>query len=564
MGGYQEKREKSRLFYSQRGDRDAKTSRGCLFCESPDHNAINCDKVVNLVERKKIFFEKRLCFNCTGSKHRAEDCKSKSTCQNCNARHHTSLCDKSKTREPGMKANSVGNTSVIQPVVVVKIGGFKFRALLDSGASHSYASSPAIELMKVRLKSTGLRQIAMLTGITTRTMQVFDVVISSVSGDFKLDVDITKVNKRELLVLENPCYGQIIEANPHLEGVRMDDDDTKKMLPVHMILGANDFAKIRTGERLRVGRRGDPVAEFTRFGWTIMSRGADSGLSPALLAVNSNVDYEKLCALDVLGLADSATGDQNAVYDEFKEQLVRSPEGWYETGLPWKGNCPPLPNNREGSLRRLNTLVRKLRKTDLLDEYDAVIREQLEEGVVERAPAEVTGREFFLPHRAVVRRNAETTKLRVVYDASARAQEKAPSLNDCLHAGPPLQNKLWGVVVRNRFHPVVVAGDIRRAFLQVRIRETERDALRFHWIADKCAKQVETLRFTRVVFGLAPSPFLLNGVIQQHLENLLSTYPDAVNEIRKSLYVDDLLSGGPTIENSCIIHGTPPARPRDH
>ena len=196
-----------------------------------------------------------------------------------------------------------------------------------------------------------------------------------------------------------------------------------------------------------------------------MSPGADSGLSPALLAVNSNADYEKLCTLDVLGLADSATGDQNAVYDEFKEQLVRSPEGWYETGLPWKGSCPPLPNNREGSLRRLNTLVRKLRKTDLLDEYDAVIREQLEEGVVERAPAEVTGREFFLPHRAVVRRNAETTKLRVVYDASARAQEKAPSLNDCLHAGPPVQNKLWSVVVRNRFHPVVVAGDIRRAFL---------------------------------------------------------------------------------------------------
>ena len=174
------------------------------------------------------------------------------------------------------------------------------------------------------------------------------------------------------------------EANPHLKGVRMDDVDTKKMLPVDIILGANDFVKIRTGERLRVGRWGDPVAEFTRFGWKIiMSPRADSGLSPALLAVNSNADYEKLCALDVLGLADFATGDQSAVYDEFKEQLVRSPEGWYETGLPWKGNCPPLPHNQEGRLRTLSTLVQKLRKTDLLDEYDAVIREQLEEGVVE-------------------------------------------------------------------------------------------------------------------------------------------------------------------------------------
>ena len=114
-----------------------------------------------------------------------------------------------------------------------------------------------------------------------------------------------------------------------------------------------------------------------------MLPGADSGLSPALLAVNSNADYEKLCALDILGLADSATGDQSAVYDEFKKQLVPLLEGWYGTGLPWKANCPPIPNNLEGSLHRLHTLVWKMRKSDLLDEYDTVIREQLEEGVVE-------------------------------------------------------------------------------------------------------------------------------------------------------------------------------------
>ena len=45
-----------------------------------------------------------------------------------------------------------------------------------------------------------------------------------------------------------------------------DDEDDERVLLFHLILGANDFARIRTGERLRVGRRGDPVAEFTRFG----------------------------------------------------------------------------------------------------------------------------------------------------------------------------------------------------------------------------------------------------------------------------------------------------------
>ena len=78
----------------------------------------------------------------------------------------------------------------------------------------------------------------------------------------------------------------------------------------------------------------------------------------------------------------------------------------------------------------------------MLAQYDAVIPEQLEEGMVKRAPSEVMGKEFYLPHRAVVQENAETTKLRVVYDASARTHNDAPSLNYCLHAGPPSQNQL--------------------------------------------------------------------------------------------------------------------------
>ena len=57
-------------------------------------------------------------------------------------------------------------------------------------------------------------------------------------------------------------------------------------------------------------------------------------------------EYEQLCKLDVLGLEISRSDDQQNVYSEFKEQLQRSEEGWYETGLPWKGNHPPLPNNK--------------------------------------------------------------------------------------------------------------------------------------------------------------------------------------------------------------------------
>ena len=153
--------------------------------------------------------------------------------------------------------------------------------------------------------------------------------------------------------------------------------------------------------------------------------------------------YEEFCKLDVLGLADSPSGDKGVVYDEFKEKLRRNEEGWYETGLPWKGNHPPLPNNKEGSLRRLASLVRKLERNGSIDDYHAVIQEQLAEGIVERAPNSVEGQEFYIPHKGVLRETAESTKLRIVYDASTRAWDGAPSLNECLNTGPPLQNQLW-------------------------------------------------------------------------------------------------------------------------
>ena len=58
-----------------------------------------------------------------------------------------------------------------------------------------------------------------------------------------------------------------------------------------------------------------------------MSPGVETDLSPVYLAVNSAANYEQLCALDVLGLADSCTGDQQDVYSEFKELLTRFSDG---------------------------------------------------------------------------------------------------------------------------------------------------------------------------------------------------------------------------------------------
>ena len=145
---------------------------------------------------------------------------------------------------------------------------------------------------------------------------------------------------------------------------------------------------------------------------------------------------------------------------------MRRPEGWYETGLLWKGNHPPLANNKEGSIKRLESLVKKLvKQPDMLAEYDSIIKDQLSQGIVERAEEEPSGKEFYIPHKSVVRETAESTKTQIVYEASARPSERSTSLNECLEPGLALQNQLWSVLVRNRFHRVALSGDIKQAFL---------------------------------------------------------------------------------------------------
>lgn len=200
------------------------------------------------------------------------------------------------------------------------------------------------------------------------------------------------------------------------------------------------------------------------------------------------------------------------------------------------------------TLKWLDSTVQTLEKQGLFKQYDAIIKEQLAEGIVDPAGERVVGREFYIPHKPVIREIAESTKLCIIYGASAQAHDKVPSLNHCLHVGPPLQNQVWAVQVQARFHPVLTTGDMKQAFLQVRISKQDHDAMRFHWIADLETRRVETLRFTRAFFGLSLSLFLLGGVIKQHLENCHPAYPEIANEIEKRLYVDDLVNGGPTVE----------------
>ena len=120
----------------------------------------------------------------------------------------------------------------------------------------------------------------------------------------------------------------------------------------------------------------------------------------------------------------------------------------------------------------MNNLIKTLKRTNKLEAYDSIIQEQRANKIIEKIKVKevnktVSERVFYRPHRPVIRESAEITMIRIVNDASAKVCQTSTSLNECLETCPLLQNQLWDILIRPRFRPMILCGDIEKAFLQL-------------------------------------------------------------------------------------------------
>ena len=180
------------------------------------------------------------------------------------------------------------------------------------------------------------------------------------------------------------------------------------------------------------------------------------------------------------------------------------------------------------------------------EECDSIIREQEEAGIIEKVNELPSAEKVYcMPNQIVVREHAETTKVRMVFDASSKSGKRGTSLNDCLHVGPPMNPMLFDILTRFRENNVAVVGDIEKTFLNVEIDEADRDCLRFLWVENIHDKEISPVIFhyNRAVFGVSSSPFLLNAVIHTHEEKFRESDPDFATKLSQNFFVDDLCTG---------------------
>ena len=544
------------------------SSEQCLFCNSVNHKLNKCDKPMSISERKSILTKAKRCFRCTGIKHSARDCKTSNLkCDNCKGRHVTVMCDpdwKPKkdsdstdaSTDDKSKLSLISNNdypNILLQTLFVKIfskdrQSYCFRAILDGGSQLTYVKKSLVQ--QLGLPVIGKKDVRIVTfgskmADTVRTYNVIELKLYSQFDDNNILIEAIEVPEICPDLLASPELNSL-GTNKMLADVAV---NPKSVIPgINLLIGANFYWRVVSEEKERVSDR--LMAINTRFGWTLHGGTGKNGkndydeginMSISLTTLNEDTldfDLEKFWNLESMGIG---INEVDLKTDEFTYNNISFVKDRFQVTLPWK-NTDIIDTNKRLANLSLKSLVKKLtvNETDL-ENYDRAIREFIENGWAKIvSPVECENlRTYYMPHRGVYREDRETTKLRVVFNASSH-RAGSESLNDLLHTGANLNTPSLIVALNFRIGAFAIIADIEKAFLQIALAPEEWNSHRFLWYANiKDLSQVTEYCMTRLTFGVRCSPFVLAAVLHKMFNEIKSFKPYIGERILKSFYVDD-------------------------
>ena len=208
---------------------------------------------------------------------------------------------------------ATGKGAVIYPVMVVHVDGIKWWVLLDTGAA-------LIKRLGKQASRMEHKRIDMMMCWTNQKIYQYDVKVSSIVGDFNMAASVSKVDRSVLLTIPNPRYADKIHQYPPPAGSSHEWRGRSQSYTSIWYWVQESTPGLSLTQRHRLEKLGEPVGELISLGWTMMLAGKEAHMGSIYLSRTSSSDYAQLCSLDVLSLQDRPDGDQQLVYNDFKEQ----------------------------------------------------------------------------------------------------------------------------------------------------------------------------------------------------------------------------------------------------
>ena len=218
---------------------------------------------------------------------------------------------------------------------------------------------------------------------------------------------------------------------------------------------------------------------------------------------------------------DESVEVHNKLVDYTLDKMSHSEEGRIVVPLLWNGKVSQfLAKNQNLSKMILKSNLKKLKRNGYLNLVDNTIKEQVSSGIISKIEnldeylAEHPEYSF-LPHMSIIKPDRETTKCRIVFlsNLSETNDKKRLSLshNQAMFAGPCLNQKLSSALMQLRFGRYLLTYDLKKAFNQLLLSETDQSKLLFYWFnnIEKNDFSLVAYKNVRLSFGLKCSPFLL-------------------------------------------------------
>jgi len=424
------------------------------------------------------------------------------------------------------------------------------QALLDTGAQVSFITKQSVDRLSLTRRHCST-QVNAFSGASINVVSgITSIVMSPVGKQEPLDVFIV-LNITDSL----PQTTFTFTEWPHLSQLELADPTFNIQGSIDILLGADIAPAILTGSRI-AGHQSHPIAFGTVFGWVLMGPAAPlTNNTLTSMLVNTETALEQslknFWEIEESPHVQHLSPDEIQAEDIFTTSVKRLESGKFSVALPFKQPRPILGESKVTALKRLHYLEHRLSlDKGLSQQYTDFMRDYLtsEHMEVVSTNQRMTPYCFYIPHHCILRPESHTTKLRVVFDASATTTT-GQSLNGNLYTGRKLQQDLPQILIRARIHKILFTADIKQMYRQIEIHSEDRDYLRILWRFEY-DQLIEEYRLRTVTYGTSCAPHQALRTLQYLAKIEETTYSLAAQIIMQDTFVDDTLTGANTLEEA--------------
>ncbi|KAL0810831.1 hypothetical protein ABMA28_010141 [Loxostege sticticalis] len=537
------------------------TLRSCHVCQG-SHRVYECPvfKAKSIDDKMSTVESLKLCHVCLRQGHKPQRCKLSGGCKTCKERHNTLLHERffkegSSRSQPVITMCALSSSEallctaevdLINPVTNVVV---KARAVLDSGSQSCLITSRIRDFLQLTPTFSTNNLVGIAATPVANKIERCTVRVQSRCSSFSALLSCVVLP----IISDQLPTRSFSKDHLNLSDVQLADPQFNKSSNVDLLLGAELFWELLGTEQRSLGDN-NPVLRSSKLGWLVTTpmvsdvSSSDSlrcNLSRADDIVELNNNLSKFWELEKVPRKSVLSEEEALCEQHFLANTSRDADGRFIVKLPLRAERDCLGNSLQLAKKRFFNLESRFRRQPLLKElYFDFMREYADLGHLSDCGDVQRFLEvgYFLPHHPVLKNNSESTKLRVVFDASARSSSGL-SVNDIQMTGPTIQDSLFNILTRFRLYKYVISGDVEKMFRQIMVHPDDRSLQLVLW-RDNESQPLRTLMLNTVTYGFSSASFLSTRCLWQLGEEAID--PMIKDVIQRDFYVDDLLTGAQT------------------